>query len=134
PRDMDIYTTEKFETEVLDHLKNVEGYECTKEMVRKTDYGNTAIFKVHKLVRGELQVDIIITHWTCALAPILQFHSTTVMNYVTVCSIVCLYPHWTTVNKGFIHPQMYLENRTHLHTLYGLMKYKRQGFLLSANP
>ncbi|KAG2151978.1 hypothetical protein BD769DRAFT_1658425 [Suillus cothurnatus] len=134
PKDMDIYTTEKFETEVLDHLKNKEGYECIKEKVKKTDYDNTAISRVHKLVREEQQVDVITTHWTCALAPILQFHSTAVMNYVTARSIICLYPRWTATNKSFIHPQMYLENRTHLHTLYGLRKYQRRGFLLSTNP
>ncbi|KAG1880092.1 hypothetical protein F4604DRAFT_1679204 [Suillus subluteus] len=134
PRDMDVYTTVKFETEVVDHFKSKEGYECMKEIERKTEYDSSAILKIHKLEKGEKQVDIIVTHWKCALAPILQFHSTAVMNYVTAWSIVCLYPRWTTTNQSFINPHMYLENLTHLRTLHVLMKYRRRGFTVSADP
>lgn len=103
-------------------------------MVKNTDYDSSAICKIYKLVRGERKVDIIITDWKCALAPILQFHSTAVMNYITARSIVCLYPHWATANKSFIHPRLYLEHMTHLRTVHILMKYKRRRFLLSADP
>jgi hypothetical protein len=132
-RDMDVYTTLKFEKEVVDHFKDKEGYECMKEIERKTEYNSSAIFRIHKLQRGEKQADIIVTHWKCALAPIFQFHSTAVMNYVTARSIACLYPRWTTKNKSFINPRMYLDNLTHLRTLHGLMKYRRRGFKMSAD-
>ncbi|KAG1839108.1 hypothetical protein DFJ58DRAFT_630013, partial [Suillus subalutaceus] len=134
PRDMDVYITEKFETEVLNHFKEKEGYECTQEMVTKTEYESSTICKIHKLVRGEKQVNVIVTDWRCALAPILQFHSTAVMNYITASSIVCLYPRWTTTNRSLIHPRIYLENLTHLSMLYVLMKYRRRGFKVSAEP
>lgn len=46
PQDMDVYTTERFQTEVLDHLKNREGYQCAQEVVKKTDYDSSAICKI----------------------------------------------------------------------------------------
>ncbi|KAG2127796.1 hypothetical protein BD769DRAFT_1356915, partial [Suillus cothurnatus] len=134
PKDMDVYITEKYEAEVLNHFKEEEGYECTQEMVTKPEYESSVVYKIHKLVKKNKQVDVIITHWKCAIAPILQFHSTAVMNYITADSIVCLYPRWTTANKSLIHPRMYLENLTHLSMLNALMKYQKRGFHMSAEP
>lgn len=132
--DMDVYTTEKFETEVLDHFKEREGYKCMEEVKKKTEYDSSAILKMHKLQNEDMEVDIIVTDWKCALAPVVQFHSTAVMNYITARSIVCLYPRWTTANKSLVNPRMYLENLTHLRTLHVLMKYRRRGFRVSADP
>lgn len=110
---------------MLDHLKNKEGYVISQNTAEKTDYDSSAISKIYRLVSGEKKVDVIITHWTCTLAPIFQFHSTVVMNYITARSVICLYPRWTTASKGLIHPRMYLDNMTHLRTVHELMKYKR---------
>ncbi|KAG2345047.1 hypothetical protein BDR05DRAFT_860567, partial [Suillus weaverae] len=126
--DMDVYTMEKFEGEVLKHFKEKEGYKSMQEVVKKTEYSSLAISKIVKLSKGEKEVDLIISDWSCSLAPILQFHTMAVMNYITACSIVCLYLWWTTANKSFINPQMYLKDMTHLHTVHVLMKYKRRGF------
>ncbi|KAG1721643.1 hypothetical protein EDB19DRAFT_1960764 [Suillus lakei] len=120
-RDMDMYTTEKFEDEVLKHFVEKEGYEKKLEVPKKTEYDSAAIAKIYKLQKGQKQVDLIISDWSCAIAPILQFHSTAVINYITARSIVCLYPHWTAANKSLINP------------LYVLMKYRKRGPDMSAD-
>ncbi|KAG2145275.1 hypothetical protein DEU56DRAFT_754131 [Suillus clintonianus] len=132
-RDLDVYTTEKFEDEVLKHFVEKERYEKKLEVPRKTEYESTAITKIYKLQNGQKQVDVIVSDWSCTLAPILEFHSTAVMNYITARSIVCLYPRWTAANKSMINPRLYLQNKTHMRTVYVLMKYRKRGFDLSAD-
>ncbi|KAG2148937.1 hypothetical protein DEU56DRAFT_712029, partial [Suillus clintonianus] len=133
-QDLDFYVTEPFEAEVVKHFKENEGYVSKQDVVKKPEYDSSAISKIIKLAKGEKKVDIIITHWTCAITPILQFHSTAVMNYVTARSIVCLYPRWTTANMSFVNPQMYVCAKTNLRTVDVLMKYIRRGFKISADP
>ncbi|KAG1727120.1 hypothetical protein EDB19DRAFT_1609037, partial [Suillus lakei] len=81
-QDMDIYTTEKHEDEVLNHFKGKKVYESMLEVAKKKEYGNSTISKIYKLSKGEKEVDLIVSDWSCALAPILQFHTTAVMNYI----------------------------------------------------
>jgi hypothetical protein len=131
--DIDIYATEKYEHVMVEYLKCEEGYTVTHKMCRKTEYDSGAIAKVYKLENEEKRMDIIVTHWNCAIAPILQFHSTIVMNYITADSIVSMYyPEWTCQSKGFIHPRLYMEDMTNLRTVQALMKYVRHGFKLYA--
>ncbi|KAG1855295.1 hypothetical protein F4604DRAFT_1685776 [Suillus subluteus] len=134
-QDMDVYATQTFEKEILVHLKEGEGYNEVREVVRQPDYDGSAIKKIYKLEKEEKKIDVIVMHWTCTIAPILQFHTTSIMNYVTTCKLMCLYPCWTCDNKGFVNPCLYLEGKTNLSTVDGLMKYYvRQGFRISANP
>jgi hypothetical protein len=56
---------------------------------------------IYELVNREKQIDIIVTHWTCKIAPILQFHFT-----------VSMYPDWTCERKGFVHLRFYIEYTT----------------------
>ncbi|KAG1894175.1 uncharacterized protein F5891DRAFT_985289 [Suillus fuscotomentosus] len=133
-RDMDVYVTEAFEEEVLKHLKEKEGYAGAGDVVLKQEYNDSAMAKIFKLEKGEKKVDVIVTHWTAAVVPILQFHMTSVMNYITADSLVCLYPRWTTEKKGFINPRLYLEGKSTLHTVEGLMKYVGRGFKIRADP
>ncbi|KAG1769896.1 hypothetical protein EV702DRAFT_1049551 [Suillus placidus] len=51
-RDLDVYATQEFSKEVLNHFKNVEEYTVTNTMTRKRDYNSSAISRVHKLERG----------------------------------------------------------------------------------
>ncbi|KAG2738970.1 hypothetical protein P692DRAFT_20841582 [Suillus brevipes Sb2] len=101
--DMDVYATEMFEEEVMKYFKDKEGYLSIQDVVRKNQYDSSAISKIHKLMKGDKKIDLIITDWTSAIAPILQFHSTAVMNYITAQSVVCLYPRWTSSNSRSPH-------------------------------
>ncbi|KAG1722486.1 hypothetical protein EDB19DRAFT_1916662 [Suillus lakei] len=133
-RDMDVYTTESFEEIIVMHFKEKEGYIGVRDIMRQNHYDNSSIAKIFKLEKGEKKVDIMVTHWSCALAPIIQFHTTCVMNYITARSLVCLYPRWTTMHEGFVNPRLYVDGNTNLGTVDALMKYVRRGFKISADP
>ncbi|KAG1753296.1 hypothetical protein EDB19DRAFT_1627122 [Suillus lakei] len=132
-QDMDFYVTEPFEAEVARHFKDKEGYVSKQDVKKKPEYDSSAISKIIKLAKGDKKIDVITTHWTCAIAPILQFHSTAVMNYITAQSIVCLYPRWTAASMSFVNLQMYLNAKTNLCMVEVLMKYIRRGFKISAD-
>lgn len=111
-QDLNVYATETFEKEILGHLKEGEGYNEVKEVEHQPDYDGSAVKKIFKLEKEEKMIDVIITHWTCAIAPIPQFHTTSVMNYITARELVCLYPQWICDNKGFVNPRLYMEGKT----------------------
>jgi TPP-dependent indolepyruvate ferredoxin oxidoreductase alpha subunit len=104
-------------------LKEKEGYKEVKEMECQTVYDNSTMKKIVKMKKENKKIDVIITHWTCAIAPILQFHTTSMMNYITAHSLVCLYPHWTCEDKGFMNPCLYMEGKMNLNAVDSLMKY-----------
>ncbi|KAG1838187.1 hypothetical protein DFJ58DRAFT_668491 [Suillus subalutaceus] len=132
-RDMDIYGTHEFEEEVLKHFKEKEGYEVTLISERKTEYSST-IKKVYKMQKEMQKVDLIITEWASAIVPILQYHSTAVMNYMTARTFVSLYPKWTNDMKSLVNPRMYLGDTANIRTVTALMKYVRHGFRVTAEP
>ncbi|KAG1780904.1 hypothetical protein EV702DRAFT_963291 [Suillus placidus] len=131
---MDIYVTHKFEEEVMSYLKATEEYKVKHKSERKTEHDSSAIQKIFKLEKGDKKIDVIITDWASAIIPILQFHSTVVMNYITARTLVSLYPNWMKENRGLVNPCMYLDNTTNLRTVLALMKYVNRGFDLSAEP
>lgn len=133
-RDMDIYATLKFEDEVMDYLQAAEGYKVISKGGRKKGYDTSAVQKVSELNKEGKKIDIIITDWPNATMPILQCHSTAVMNYITAHSLVCLYPQWTKEKKSLVNPRMYLEDGTNVRGVMALMKYVRRGFQVTTEP
>ncbi|KAG1811918.1 hypothetical protein EV424DRAFT_1302830, partial [Suillus variegatus] len=133
-RDMDIYATHEFEGEILSHLKEKEGYKEDLKTERKAEYNTSAIKRIYKLEKGKKKIDLIITEWASAIVPILQFHSTAVMNYMTARTFVSLYPKWTKDMKSLVNPRMYLHDSTNIQTVTALMKYVRHGFHVTAEP
>ncbi|KAG1793646.1 uncharacterized protein HD556DRAFT_1443437 [Suillus plorans] len=131
--DLDVYVTHEFDKEVVKHMKG-KGYEMKWESERKTEYDGSAMKKIYKLMKNEREVDIIVTNWAGAIVPIVQYHSTAVMNYMTAHSLVCMYPEWTKNCQSLVNPQMYLNNGTNICTVMALMKYVRRGFCMSADP
>ncbi|KAG2336175.1 hypothetical protein BDR05DRAFT_897091, partial [Suillus weaverae] len=49
----------------------------------KHQYETSVIAKIFKLETGEKKVDIIVTHWSYTIMPILEFHTTCIMNCIT---------------------------------------------------
>ncbi|KAG1793308.1 uncharacterized protein HD556DRAFT_1214509, partial [Suillus plorans] len=133
-RDMDIYATLEFEDEVMNHFKAAEGYKVTSKGGRKQGYDTSAVQKVCELDKEGKKVDIIITDWPNVIMPVLQYHSTAVMNYITAHSLVCLYPQWTKEKKSLVNPRMYLEDGTNVRGVMALMKYVRRGFQVTTEP
>ncbi|KAG2038930.1 hypothetical protein BDR03DRAFT_953141 [Suillus americanus] len=68
------------------------------------------------------------------IVPILQYHSTVVMNYMTARTFVSLYPEWIKEKKSLLNPAVCMDNKINLQTVLALMKYVRRGFYVSAEP
>ncbi|KAG1844561.1 hypothetical protein C8R48DRAFT_544869, partial [Suillus tomentosus] len=133
-RDMDVYATIEFENIVMEYFKMTEGYKVVNKSSRKDGYDSSAVIKVYKLEREGKKVDIIFTDMASAIVPILQYHSTAVMNYITARSLISLYPRWTTEKKSLVNPRLYSENCTNIRSVLALMKYVRRGFHMTTEP
>ncbi|KAG1784384.1 uncharacterized protein HD556DRAFT_1451823 [Suillus plorans] len=133
-RDMDVYATIEFENIMMDHFKTTEGYKVMNKSSRKNEYDSSVVNEVYKLEKGEKKVDIIFTDWASAIVPILQYHSTAVMNYIMARSLVSLYPQWTTEKKSLVNPRLYFEDCTNIRSVRALMKYVRRGFHVTTEP
>ncbi|KAG1875263.1 hypothetical protein C8R48DRAFT_543622, partial [Suillus tomentosus] len=132
-QDMDIYAMHEFEEKILSHLKEKEGYKEGLKTKRKAEYNTSAIKRIYILEKGKEKIDLIITEWVSAIVPILQFHSTAVMNYMMVHTFISLYPKWTKDMKSLVNPQMYLHDSTSIQMVTALMKYVRHGFCVMQN-
>ncbi|KAG1836196.1 hypothetical protein DFJ58DRAFT_847082 [Suillus subalutaceus] len=133
-QDLDVYATEEFSQKVLNHFKDDEEYEVTNTVKWRRDYNSSAISRVHKLEKNGKLVDVIITNWASAIIPVLQYHSTIVMNYMTAHTFISLYPEWTKAGKSLVNPAVYMGEKSNLQTVLALMKYIRRGFYVSAEP
>ncbi|KAG1868398.1 hypothetical protein F4604DRAFT_1584797 [Suillus subluteus] len=133
-RDMDVYVTVEFEESVMEYFKKEEGYKVTNKSRQKSEYDSLVVTKVYKLEKNGKKVDIIFTEYASAIVPILQYHSTAVMNYITACSLMSLYPQWTKEKKSLVNPCMYTDDCTNICTVLALMKYTCRGFHVTAEP
>ncbi|KAJ8580434.1 hypothetical protein M405DRAFT_706132, partial [Rhizopogon salebrosus TDB-379] len=127
PHDMDIYTTKVFEKRVLRFLAKQEGYGIYSEA--RTRYTSSGMRDLFRLRRGKRAIDVVVTGHQSSLAPIFHFHSTIVMNYISADTICCVYPLWTSKNRGLVNPRLYKWD-LNLWALDSLMKYTRRGFAL----
>ncbi|KAG2121283.1 hypothetical protein DEU56DRAFT_760764 [Suillus clintonianus] len=133
-QDLDVCAMQEFEEAMMSHFKDIEEYELMNTVVRKTEYDSSAIMKIVKLAKGKKKIDVIITDWASATIPILQYHSTAVMNYMTAHTLISLYPTWTADKKSLVNPAIYMDDRTNLHTVNVLMKYAHPVFHINAEP
>lgn len=81
-------------------------------------------------------MDIIMIHWNCAIALILQFHSTVVMNYIMTESIVSMNPEWKYLwEKGkFVYPCFHIKDERNPFTVGAPMKYTERVVRLYTHP
>ncbi|KAG1871364.1 hypothetical protein DFJ58DRAFT_742113 [Suillus subalutaceus] len=121
-QDLDVYATEEFSEKVLNHFKDDKEYTVTNTVKWRRDYDGSAISRVHKLEKDDKMVDVIITDWISAIIPILQYHSTVVMNYMTARTFVSLYPKWTKENKSLVNSAVYMGEKSNLQTVLAIMK------------
>ncbi|KAG1896224.1 uncharacterized protein F5891DRAFT_983583 [Suillus fuscotomentosus] len=70
--------------------------------------------KVVRPDEGDKNIDVIVTHWTTN-APILQFHGTLVMNYITAHTIIFI------EKKGLVYPHLYPEEQSNFGAILPLM-------------
>lgn len=68
-------------------------------------------------------INIIFSRTSCALQPIMEFHSTLLMNFIAWYGVVSLYPELTMNKTGFA-------NVIHFLTCLDFQKYRNRGFYI----
>ncbi|KAI6027782.1 hypothetical protein BKA83DRAFT_4014945, partial [Pisolithus microcarpus] len=128
PRDLDIYVLQANSAMLLHHIL-LQGYRTIKDVdLNKKGYTYSMHSHVVVVTDGHRRIDIIVSSSSAAMTPIFQFHSTAVMNFISVDTIFSCYPALT-----LRHPSMM--NAGHLYygtptgtLLEAVRKYQARGF------
>ncbi|KAI6013877.1 hypothetical protein EDC04DRAFT_2579067 [Pisolithus marmoratus] len=130
PTDLDIYVPQDNSTLIQNQLK-VKGYSTiTQHVVNHIGYTYSDVCCVFVISDGKRKIDLVVSRTLMALSPILQFHSTAVMNFISTDTIFCCYSHLTLqclsmVNAGLLYYS------AHKHSIIdGIRKYTQLGLLL----
>ncbi|KAI6033734.1 hypothetical protein BKA83DRAFT_37683, partial [Pisolithus microcarpus] len=95
PQDLDIYVPQATSQQLLRKVL-FEGYMTMKDVdLSKKGYTYCKFLCLFILTKGHHRIDVIISSMSAAISPILQFHSTTIMNFISVDTIFCCYPSLT---------------------------------------
>ncbi|KAF8122482.1 hypothetical protein EV363DRAFT_1182593 [Boletus edulis] len=87
-----------------------------------------AILTVSSFQKNGHKVDIIESCNSSAVAPILAFHLTALMNYVTPLSVFSAYAGFTTRRQAVVNPILFDRGQLTLRTCLALAKYRERGF------
>jgi hypothetical protein len=138
PDDMDIYTTRKGFTRILNYVVTA-GYKIVgQRTTRNTAYsGGSAIFEVVKLedVRGR-KLDIVVSNCITALAPVFEYYASHVVNCITGRGIYSAYPYHTLVGRAIMNGPSAVAPFYAMSTVLQkcIVKYARRGFTFQMNP
>lgn len=105
-----------------------EELELNEETTLGEGYRSRFIQSTIKLHKGSVTVDVVTSVSRCALLPILSFHCTHVMNFVTSSGIVSFYPSLTSSGKGIINPGVLIDGIPTSRTRSAIEKYRQRGF------
>ncbi|CAA7270646.1 unnamed protein product [Cyclocybe aegerita] len=126
PQDLDIYVPVQW-------MHILKAYIVERGWKENDDHKDTAYdmasvldILLFKHPQSNRTINIIISHTSSAIQPIVEFHSTLVMNYIASYGVVCLYPTLTLMGKGIIRVQTD-------KTRQGFDKYQQRGFDLQAS-
>jgi hypothetical protein len=127
--DFDVYTALSKFGEFIHCFMDIEGYRVIGDFhcPPPGPYNTSGIAKLFRLQKCEQNVDIIVTNLSSAVSPVIQFHNTVVMNFISAEAVFCAYPQWMLGMVGLVHPRMYKQNATNLATIKGLAKYLKRG-------
>ncbi|KAI5982957.1 hypothetical protein EDD15DRAFT_2110694, partial [Pisolithus albus] len=95
PRDLDLYVPEATSGRLLSQLA-LEGYTSAGDVdLTMPGYPHGQASRQVVLTKGAKAIDIIVSSTCSAIGPILQFHSTAVMNFISADTIFSCYPSLT---------------------------------------
>ena len=128
PADLDIYVP-FVHFHYLTVLLGNKGYHLIQEgQTNLNPYSFTSIRTVATFDNGHQRIDVIVSKTAAAVCPVLQFHSTTVMNFFGPDHIFCAYPTLTLNWLAKINPGPLYFNRFRYRTIEALWKYAQCGF------
>lgn len=106
----------------------LEGFQERRSIsAERTHFGNEINRMVH-VSNSNLLMDIVVSRTSAATSPIFQFHSSVVINYVSVDTFFAAYLTLTMHSIGFAN--LFIEFKRHItpSTLLGFNKYREHGF------
>ena len=128
PTDLDIYVPHPHFHYLSVLLQQEHGYHLIQEgNANVNPYTFSLIRSVATFSKGNQHIDVIVSK-TAAIGPILQFHSTAVMNFIDADNIFCAYPALTFQNLARINPGPLYFDRFRRRTISALWKYAGRGF------
>lgn len=95
-------------------------------------YGGGSIHSIESFQCSHCKLDVVESRTHSPLSPILEFHSTTLMNYVSVDSIFLAYLSFTGQKRLIVNPGHFTHGKLKKPTLYTLCKYRDHGFLFQS--
>lgn len=139
PADMDIYTTERRVSKVMNFLRDEEGYEVVPGGTGKpaTYIVVGGIKEVIKLQRaGGQKIDLIVSITRSALSPVFKFYGTHVMNAITGRGFLCTYAKYTLENRVMFNSGVVNANfaALPLDVEKCMVKYTQRGFQFDPHP
>ena len=100
PNDIDFYVSSDSGQRFVDYI-NILGFSEIPPLLSR--YTNESVGKSLKFRHISIShnVNIIFSSTSCALQPLVEFHSTLIMNFIAWYGIVCLYPAMTMKKMAF---------------------------------
>ncbi|KAI5990040.1 hypothetical protein F5J12DRAFT_727769 [Pisolithus orientalis] len=128
PTDLDIYVPFQSENLIACLLVG-QGY-CLHEptSVDVAMYAGTSIHSAHAFLKGHYKIDVIVSVNAASIIPVFQFHTTTVMNFVSTDCIFCAYPALTMWACSPVNPMLLYIGGMHHKAIAPLWKYMLCGF------
>ncbi|KIK12663.1 hypothetical protein PISMIDRAFT_120481 [Pisolithus microcarpus 441] len=128
PQDLDIYVTQAC-TERLLRKVLFEGYTIVKDAnLNEMGYTYPKVSHLFVFTKGHRRIDVIVSSTSTAISPILQFHSTAVMNFISADTIFCCYPSLTLRQLSMMNAAFLYFGATTAAVLEAVAKYKSRGF------
>ncbi|KAG9310597.1 hypothetical protein JVU11DRAFT_9160 [Chiua virens] len=132
PRDMDLYVCHTQLITVLDFMFS-QGFRVHATHRHDHDYSNNAIDQIVRISNGTVDLDVVSSRSDSSIAPLFQFHSSLVMNYLSADTVFSAYPSLIARNVGFSNPMVEQEARYTFAIMDAYAKWGvRQYFLNSA--
>ncbi|KAF8125576.1 hypothetical protein EV363DRAFT_1175684 [Boletus edulis] len=130
PSDMDIYVP-LGNVDIVTNFLIAAGY--SEESVHRwanRGYADSSVQTVRTFKHHNRKIDVVESSNCSPITPILEFHITALMNYVTPFSVFSAYAGITSHRKAIIHPMVFHRVRLTLPTCMVIAKYRERGLTI----
>ncbi|KAG6382100.1 hypothetical protein JVT61DRAFT_743 [Boletus reticuloceps] len=130
PSDMDIYVP-LGNVDFMTTFLMAAGYsEISVHTSARPGYPNPSVQTVRTFKQANRKIDIVESSNCSPIAPILEFHITALMNYITPFSVFSAYAGFTSCGKAIVNPMVFDRARLTLPTCMAIAKYRDRGFAI----
>ncbi|KAG6371570.1 hypothetical protein JVT61DRAFT_9277 [Boletus reticuloceps] len=131
PEDMDVYVPRGRMGQVINLLRAL-GYIPIRAVSKANSYHpyDQPIRRVTTLTNGVRSIDVVESSTRSSLSPIFQFHTTAVMNYISLNGFFCAYPTLTSQRRALVNHVRLNDNSPTDKLVTCYSKYICRGFEL----